>query len=152
MPLPGLPPAGLPPPGLSPRFAPTRLPLPGLPPPGLPPPGLPCQVAPPGLPPPGLPARMPRFVPAIFNMFNLHFLSSNIPLRNSTNNKMAFIISKDFYGKILILDLYLLQIHFGFSSFSHPVNAVEACGLLTPLHNVPEWFLMPICYAKSCTK
>ena len=61
------------------------------------------------------------------------------------NNKIAFfpfIISKDFYGKILILDLYLLQIHFGFSSFSHPVNAVEACGLLTPLHIVPEWYFL----------
>ena len=53
-----------------------------------------------------------------------------------------FIISKDFYGKILILDLYLLQIHFGFSSFSHPVSAVEACGLLTPLHIVPEWYFL----------
>ena len=53
-----------------------------------------------------------------------------------------FIISKDVYGKILILDLYLLQIHFGFSSFSHPVNAVEACGLLTPLHIVPEWYFL----------
>ena len=88
--------------------------------------------------PPGCPGLSPPF-------FNLHFLSSNIPLRNSTNNKMAFfpfIISKDFYGKILILDLYLLQIHFGFSSFSHPVNAVEACGLLTPLHIVPEWYFL----------
>ena len=58
---------------------------------------------------------------------------------------MAFfslITRKDFYGKILILDLYLLQIHFGFSSFSHPVNAEEACGLLTPLHIVPEWYFL----------
>ena len=81
----------------------------------------------------------------LFHIFNLHFLSSNNPLRNSTNNKIAFfpfIISKDFYGKILILYLYLLQIHFGFSSFSHPDNALEACGLLTPLHIVPEWYFL----------
>ena len=107
--------------------------------------GCPVRLPPPGLPPPGLPARMPRVVPAIFHIFNLHFLSSNIPLRNSTNNKMAFfpfIISKDFHGKIFILDLYLLQIHFGFSSFSHPVSAVEACGPLTPLHIVPEWYFL----------
>ena len=50
--------------------------------------------------------------------------------------------SKDFYGNILILYLYLLQIHFGFSSFSHPDNALEACGLLTPLHIVPEWYFL----------
>ena len=78
-------------------------------------------------------------------IFNLHFLSSNNPLRNSTNNKIAFlpfIISKDFYGMILISYLYLLQIHFGFSSFSHPDNALEACGLLTPLHIVPEWYFL----------
>ena len=64
----------------------------------------------------------------LFHIFNLHCLSSNNPLRNSTNHKIAFfpfIISKDFYGKILILCLYLLQIHFGFSSFSHPDNALE---------------------------
>lgn len=81
----------------------------------------------------------------VYHIFNLHFLSSNNPLRNSTNNKIAFfpfIISKDLYGKILILYLYLLQIHFGFSSFSHPDNALEACGLLTPLHIVPEWYFL----------
>jgi ubiquinol-cytochrome c reductase cytochrome b subunit len=81
----------------------------------------------------------------IFHIFNLHFLSSNNPLRNSTNNKIPFypfIISKDLYGNILILYLYLLQTHFGFSSFSHPDNALEACGLLTPLHIVPEWYFL----------
>ena len=76
---------------------------------------------------------------------SINLLSSNNPLSNSTNNKIVFfpfIISKDFYGKILILYLYLLQIHFGFSSFSHPDNALEACGLLTPLHIVPEWYFL----------
>ena len=130
------------------RVAPARVAcLRGLPPPGLPLPGLPpARVAPrQGCPRQGCPPGCPRVVPAIFHIFNLHFLSSNIPFRNSTNNEMAFfpcIMSKDFYGKILILDLYLLQIHFGFSSFSHPVNAVEACGLLTPLHIVPEWYFL----------
>merc|ERR1711899_18538 len=74
-----------------------------------------------------------------------HFLSSNNPLRNSTNNKIAFfpfIISKDLYGKMLILYLYFLQVHFGVSSLSHPDNALEACALLTPLHIVPEWYFL----------
>merc|ERR1712217_83780 len=52
-----------------------------------------------------------------------------------------FIFLKDFFGFILILCLYLLQTHFGISSFSHPDNALEVCGLLTPLHIVPEWFI-----------
>ena len=69
----------------------------------------------------------------ILHLFYLHFLSSNNPLRNSTNNKIPFfpfIFHKDFFGFILILCLYLLQTHFGISSFSHPDNALEACGLL----------------------
>merc|ERR1712217_216842 len=76
------------------------------------------------------------------HLFYLHFLSSNNPLRNSTNNKIPFfpfIFLKDFFGLILILSLYFLQTHFGVSSLSHPDNALEACALLTPLHIVPEW-------------
>merc|ERR1739840_20014 len=71
--------------------------------------------------------------------------SSSNPLRNSTNNKIpffSFIFLKDFFGFILILCLYLHQTHFGVSSFSHPDNALEVCGLLTPLHIVPEWYFL----------
>ena len=81
----------------------------------------------------------------ILHLFYLHFLSSNNPLRNSTNNKIPFfpfIFEKDFFGFILILCLYLLETHFGISSFSHPDNALEVCGLLTPLHIVPEWYFL----------
>merc|ERR1712137_1157748 len=81
----------------------------------------------------------------ILHIFNLHLLSSNNPLRNSTNNKIPFfpfIFLKDFLGLILNLCLYFLQTHFGISSFSHPDNALEACGLLTPLHIVPEWYFL----------
>merc|ERR1712110_211026 len=81
----------------------------------------------------------------ILHLFYLHFLSSNNPLRNSTNNKIPFfpfIFLKDFFCLILILFLYLLQTHFGISSFSHPDNASEACALLTPLHIVPEWYFL----------
>ena len=48
----------------------------------------------------------------ILHLFYLHFLSSNNPLRNSTNNKIPFfpfIFHKDFFGFILILCLYLLH-------------------------------------------
>merc|ERR1739847_200719 len=81
----------------------------------------------------------------ILHLFYLHFLSSNNPFRNSTNNKIAFfpfIFQKDFFGLILILCLYFLQTHFGISSLSHPDNALEACALLTPLHIVPEWYFL----------
>merc|ERR1712151_716650 len=49
---------------------------------------------------------------AVLHLFYLHFLSSNNPLRNSTNNKIPFfpfIFQKDFFGLILILCLYFLQ-------------------------------------------
>ena len=57
----------------------------------------------------------------ILHLFYLHFHSSNNPLRLNTNNKVPFfpfIFLKDFFGFILILCLYLLQTHFGISSFS----------------------------------
>merc|ERR1712228_321663 len=80
-----------------------------------------------------------------FFLFHFHFVSSNNPLRNSTNNKIPFfpfILQKDFFGLILVLCLYFLQTHFGISSLSHPDNALEACALLTPLHIVPEWYFL----------
>merc|ERR1712056_164379 len=82
---------------------------------------------------------------AVLHLFYLHFLSSNNPLRNSTNNKIPFfpfILQKDLFGLILILCLYFLQTHFGVSSLSHPDSALEACALLTPLHIVPEWYFL----------
>ena len=81
----------------------------------------------------------------ILHLFYLHFHSSNNPLRLNTNNKIPFfpfIFLKDLIGFLLILCLYLLQTHFGISSFSHPDNALEVCGLLTPLHIVPEWYFL----------
>merc|ERR1739848_763696 len=82
---------------------------------------------------------------AILHLFYLHLLSSNNPLRNSTNNKIPFfpfIFQKDVFGLIIVLCLYFLQTHFGVSSLSHPDNALEACALLTPLHIVPEWYFL----------
>merc|ERR1712050_625455 len=79
------------------------------------------------------------------HLFYLHFLSSNNPLRNSTNNKIPFfplIFHKDLFGLILVLSLYFLQTHLGVSSLSHSDNALEACALLTPLHIVPEWYFL----------
>merc|ERR1739836_109580 len=81
----------------------------------------------------------------ILHIFYLHLLSSNNPLRNSTNNKIPFfpfIFQKDVFGFIIILTIYLLQTNFGISSLSHPDNALEVCGLLTPLHIVPEWYFL----------
>merc|ERR1712060_960651 len=81
----------------------------------------------------------------ILHLFYLHFHSSNNPLRLNTNNKIPFfpfILIKDFFGFLVISCLYLLQTHFGISSLSHPDNALEACGLVTPLHIVPEWYFL----------
>merc|ERR1712178_634863 len=79
------------------------------------------------------------------HLFYLHYHSSNNPLRLNTNNKVPFfpfIFVKDFFGFILILCLYFLQIFFGVSSLSHPDNALEVNALLTPLHIVPEWYFL----------
>merc|ERR1711860_256308 len=67
------------------------------------------------------------------------------PLRINVNNKIPFfpfIFIKDVVSLTLILSLYFLQTHFGISSFSHPDNALEVCGLLTPAHIVPEWYFL----------
>ena len=79
------------------------------------------------------------------HLFYLHYHSSNNPLRLNTNNKVPFfpfIFIKDFFGFILILCLYFIQTHFGITSLSHPDNALEVNGLLTPLHIVPEWYFL----------
>jgi ubiquinol-cytochrome c reductase cytochrome b subunit len=79
------------------------------------------------------------------HLFYLHYHSSNNPLRLNPNNKVPFfpfIFIKDFFGFILILCLYFLQVHFGISSLSHPDNALEVNALLTPLHIVPEWYFL----------
>merc|ERR1712054_540623 len=81
----------------------------------------------------------------VLHFFYLHFLSSNNPLRLNTNNKIPFfpfIFQKDVFGLILILSLYFLQTHFGVYSLSHPDNALEVCGFVTPLHIVPEWYFL----------
>merc|ERR1712027_33130 len=77
--------------------------------------------------------------------FSSLFVVSVMTHRMKNYNKIPFfpfIYQKDFFGLILILCLYLLQTHFGISSFSHPDNALEVCGLLTPLHIVPEWYFL----------
>merc|ERR1719442_298437 len=66
------------------------------------------------------------------HLFYLHFLSSNNPLRNSTNNKIPFfpfIFLKDFFGLILILCLYLLQTQtFLFSKYTSIKNEQISAG------------------------
>ena len=81
----------------------------------------------------------------LFHIFYLHIYSSNNPLKININNKISFfsyIFIKDSYNFIFIISLYFIQIYFGISSFSHPDNALEVCGLLTPLHIVPEWYFI----------
>ena len=79
------------------------------------------------------------------HLFYLHFLSSNNPLGLNTNNKIPFfpfIFIKDLFGLFLIFLFIILQTHFGIYSLSHPDNALEVSGLITPLHIVPEWYFL----------
>merc|ERR1712017_13821 len=81
----------------------------------------------------------------VLHLFYLHFLSSNNPLRLNTNNKIPFfpfIFLKDVFGLFLILSLFILHFPFGVYSLSHPDNALEVCGFVTPLHIVPEWYFL----------
>jgi ubiquinol-cytochrome c reductase cytochrome b subunit len=69
----------------------------------------------------------------------------NHPLGLNTNNKIPFfpfIFLKDLFGLFLILLFIILQTHFGIYSLSHPDNALEVSGLITPLHIVPEWYFL----------
>merc|ERR1712072_1181853 len=79
------------------------------------------------------------------SFFYLHFLSSNNPLRLNTNNKIPFfpkIFLKDIFGLFLICSLFILHFPIGIYSLSHPDNALEVCGFVTPLHIVPEWYFL----------
>merc|ERR1712216_713801 len=81
----------------------------------------------------------------VLHLFYLHFLSSNNPLRLNTNNKIPFfpfIFLKDVFGLFLILSLFILHFPFSVYSLSHPDNALEVCGFVTPLHIVPEWYFL----------
>merc|ERR1712201_28379 len=74
-----------------------------------------------------------------------HFLSSNNPLRLNTNNKIPFfpfIFLKDIFGLFCICSFFILHFPFGVYSLSHPDNALEVCGFVTPLHIVPEWYFL----------
>merc|ERR1712086_346159 len=65
--------------------------------------------------------------------------------RLNTNNKIPFfpfIFQKDIFGLFLICSLFILHFPFGVYSLSHPDNALEVCGFITPLHIVPEWYFL----------
>merc|ERR1739848_472147 len=81
----------------------------------------------------------------IIHLYYLHYLSSNNPLGYNTNNKIPFfpfILIKDIFGLFIIITLYTLQLFFGIFNLSHPDNAFEVSGLVTPLHIVPEWYFL----------
>ena len=66
-------------------------------------------------------------------------------MRLNTNNKIPFfpkIFLKDVFGLFLIYSLSILHFPIGIYSLSHPDNALEVCGFITPLHIVPEWYFL----------
>merc|ERR1712070_1164783 len=42
----------------------------------------------------------------------------------------------------VVLHFFFLHFPFGVYSLSHPDNALEVCGFVTPLHIVPEWYFL----------
>merc|ERR1711868_212859 len=81
----------------------------------------------------------------ILNLFYIHSTGSSNPLGIQTNNKIPFfpyIVIKDLFGLLIVLNFYILQTCFGVWSFCHPDNNLEANSLETPLHIVPEWYFL----------
>merc|ERR1712212_505679 len=55
---------------------------------------------------------------------------------------LPFILIKDIFGLFIVITLYTLQLFLGIFSLSHPDNAFEVSGIVTPLHIVPEWYFL----------
>merc|ERR1712212_1206835 len=55
---------------------------------------------------------------------------------------LPFIVIKDIFGLFIVITLYTLQLFLGIFSLSHPDNAFEVSGIVTPLHIVPEWYFL----------
>merc|ERR1712032_1084753 len=82
---------------------------------------------------------------AFVHLFYLHFHSSSNHFRINFKNKthfFPFILKKDFFGLVIVFLGIYLQTNFGFSTLSHPDNALEVSRLTTPLHIVPEWYFL----------
>jgi len=81
----------------------------------------------------------------VIHIFYIHSTGSSNPLGIQTNNKIPFfpyIVIKDLFGLLIVLNFYILQTCFGVWSFCHPDNNLEANSLETPLHIVPEWYFL----------
>lgn len=75
----------------------------------------------------------------------LHQISSSNPLGWNINNKISFLYFvcwKDLFFFLFLCIIGFLELYFGFISLSHPDNAFEVNILVTPLHIVPEWYLL----------
>merc|ERR1712023_381233 len=70
--------------------------------------------------------------PTLKRFFVFHFILPFFP----------FVFIKDLFGLFLIFLFIILQTHFGIYTLSHPDNALEVSGLVTPSHIVPEWYFL----------
>jgi len=81
----------------------------------------------------------------IIHFSYLHYVSSSNPLGYNTNNLITIFpntLIKDIVGLLCIFILYTLQLFIGIFSLSHPDNSIEVNNIFTPLHIVPEWYML----------
>jgi len=75
----------------------------------------------------------------------LHYVSSSNPLNYNTNNFITIFpitLIKDILSLLGFFILYQIQLFIGNFSLSHPDNSIEVNNIFTPLHIVPEWYML----------
>lgn len=82
----------------------------------------------------------------VLHFFYLHSFSSSSPLGHmKSNTSVSFLpysLIKDYFGLLIFGIVYYLQCFTTVSTLTHPDNTIEASGIVTPLHIVPEWYFL----------
>jgi len=83
-----------------------------------------------------------------YHLYILHQTSSNNALGIKTIkmdkvNFYPYYTTKDLFGLVVFLILYLIFVFFYPEILSHSDNYINANPLVTPTHIVPEWYFLP---------
>ena len=81
----------------------------------------------------------------VFHVLYLHGISSSSINVYGTNNKIHlynWLFYKDILALVSGLVTIIVQVFNGIIMLAHPDNTIEVSVLVTPLHIVPEWYLL----------
>jgi ubiquinol-cytochrome c reductase cytochrome b subunit len=85
----------------------------------------------------------------IFHVIALHIVGSNNPSgiepidTRDTVSFAPFTTSKDLFGMLVFLLIFVLITMYAPNYLGHPDNYIPANPLVTPAHIVPEWYFLP---------